>query len=65
VQRADFNTDCTGHLVEISSDTWALRDRYHQRLHSARSSALLVEVTGRKRDQRFVAPEIIRVSHGE
>jgi Fic family protein len=85
----------------------ALRDRYRQRLHSARSSALLlelvdqlfvrpsmsiglagdllevtpasaaanlrklvdaeilVEVSGRKRDQRFVAREIIRVSHGE
>lgn len=26
---------------------------------------ILVEVTGRRRDQRFVAPEIIRVSHGE
>lgn len=84
-----------------------LRERYHQRLQSARSSALLlklvdqlfvrpsmsiglagallevtpasaaanlrklveaeilVEVTGRRRDQRFVAPEILRVSHGE
>jgi Fic family protein len=84
----------------------ALRDRYHARLHSARSSGLLlrmvdslferpstsisaagevmqvtpaaaaanlrklieadilVEVTGRRRDQRFVAPEIIQVSHG-
>jgi Fic family protein len=26
---------------------------------------ILVEVTGRKRDQRFVAPEILEVSHGE
>jgi Fic family protein len=85
----------------------ALRDRYYQRLQSARSSAhlpklvdqlfirpsmsiktagallevtpasasanlrklveaeILVEVTGRRRDQRFVAPEIIRASHGE
>jgi Fic family protein len=85
----------------------ALRESYHARLQSARSSALLlrlvdalferpstsigvagellqvtpaaaaanlrklvdanilIEVTGRRRDQRFVAPEIIRVSHGE
>ena len=85
----------------------ALRERYHAKLHSARSSALLlrmvdslferpstsigvagevmqvtpaaaaanlrklveaeilIEVTGRRRDQRFVAPEIIKVSHGE
>jgi Fic family protein len=85
----------------------ALRESYHARLQSTRSSALLlrlvdnlferpstsigvageimqvtpaaaaanlrklvdakilVEVTGRRRDQRFVAPEIIRVSHGE
>ncbi|MEY4580802.1 MAG: hypothetical protein RL701_5505, partial [Pseudomonadota bacterium] len=26
---------------------------------------ILVEVTGRKRDQRFVAPEILQVAHGE
>jgi Fic family protein len=26
---------------------------------------ILVEVTGRRRDQRFLAPEIIRASHGE
>jgi Fic family protein len=85
----------------------ALRDAYHERLHAARSSALLLklvdnlferpsmsiagagtllqvtpasaaanlrklveagilrEVTGRKRDQRFVAPEIIRVAHSD
>jgi Fic family protein len=85
----------------------ALRERYHARLQSARSSALLlrmvdslferpstsigvagevmqvtpaaaaanlrklveaeilIEVTGRRRDQRFVAPEILRVAYGE
>lgn len=85
----------------------ALRERYHARLQSGRSSALLlrlvdnlferpstsissagelmgvtpaaaaanlrklidaeilIEVTGRRRDQRFVAPEILRVAHGE
>lgn len=26
---------------------------------------ILIEVTGRKRDQRFVAPEILQVAHGE
>jgi Fic family protein len=85
----------------------SLREQYHARLHSARSSALLlrmvdslferpstsiatagevmqvtpaaaaanlrklveagilIEVTGRRRDQRFLAREIIHVAHGD
>lgn len=52
----------------------ALRRDYHARLASARSSALLlklvdarilVEVTGRRRDRRYVAREILVVAHGE